>query len=469
MFCWEVTAWDNPERSAARSRYVPVSPAYMAGYKYIFDIPCMKRIWDRKILIRLHDLLVFIFFFSFIFDIRWFVGFATILMTVNAFLFHRLESSKWWNPRFFNPFITGLYLYFVVQAIALFYTRNLPNGLEISQTNLGMIVLPVGVFYSGLLNQESFGRWMKGYIYILLAATVIALGHALILFLKNHNASVFFYHALVGLYSKHAIQFSVIVFIGILFLIDEYSKPRIFRNRTWIIWAIIYLSAFLFLLSSKLVFIIYFLYILYLIGLTDEIVRKKSYRMTGLIIMIVLITVIALSNTPFKKRMKEEWDARISMIQQQKFSPADYFTGVQFRMVSWRFVYEILNEKHAWILGVSPGDAQDALNDKYTRENMYIGGVAEHKTGYLGYHSHNQFLQAVLETGIFGLVFFMVSCVGLVILAIKSRERALYIFALLLLCNCFTDAPLKTQYGIILFIFFPLLLYGKSTRRFQVS
>jgi O-antigen ligase len=428
----------------------------------------MKRIRERNILIRLHDLLVFIFFISFIFDVRWFVSVATILMAVNAFLFHRLESGRWWNPRFFNPFITGLYLYFTIQAIALFYTRNLSYGLEISQTNLGMIVLPVGVFYSGLVNHESFGRWMKGYIYILLTATVIALGHAVILFLKNHNASVFFYHALVGLYSKHAIQFSVIVFIGILFLIDEYSKPQFFRNRTWIIWGIIYFSAFLFLLSSKLVFIIYFLYIFYLIVLTGEIVRKRSYRVTGLIIMFALITAISVSNTPFKKRMKEEWDARISMIQQQKFSPADYFTGVQFRMVSWRFVYEILNEKHAWIRGVSPGDAQDALNEKYARENMFIGGAAENRTGYLGYHSHNQFLQAVLETGMFGLVSFILACIGLVILAIKSRERSLYIFELLLLCNCFTDAPLKTQYGIILLVFFPLLFYGKMSKRIPV-
>jgi O-antigen ligase len=429
----------------------------------------MKRIRDLKILIRLHDLLVFIFFISFIFDFRWFVGLATVLMAINAFLFYRLESGRWWNPRFFNPFITGLYLYFAAQALALLYTRNMSYGLEISQTNLGMIVLPVGVFYGGLANHESFGRWMKGYIYILFAATVFAIGHASVLFLKNHEASVFFYHALVGIYSKHAIQFSVIVFIAILFLIDEYSKPQFFRNRTRIIWGIIYFSAFLFLLSSKLVFIIYFLYIFYLIVLTGEIVRKRSYRMMGLIIMIALITAISLTNTPIKKRMKEEWDARISMINQQKFSPADYFTGVQFRMVSWRFVYEILNEKHAWIWGVSPGDAQDALNEKYARENMYIGGTAENNKGYLGYHSHNQFLQAVLETGIPGLTSFIIACTGLIILAIKSRERSLYIFALLLLCNCFTDAPLKTQYGIILFVFFPLLLYGKTLQRIQAS
>jgi O-antigen ligase len=380
-----------------------------------------------------------------------------------------LESGRWWNPRFFNPFIAGLYLYFAVQALAMLYTRNISYGFEICETNLGMIVLPVGVFYSSLVNHESFGRWMKGYIYILLAATVIALGHASVLFFKNHNTSVFFYHALVGLYSKHAIQFSVIVFIGILFLIDEYSKPKFFRKRVLIIWGIVYFSAFLFLLSSKLVFIVYFLYIFYLIVLTGVIVPKRRYRIMGLLTMMALITAISMSNTPFKKRMKEEWDARISMIQQQKFSPADYFTGVQFRMVSWRFVYEILNEKHAWMRGVSPGDAQDALNEKYASENMYIGGVAENNNGYLGYHSHNQFLQAILETGLPGLVSFIIACVGMIKLAIKSRERSLYIVAILLLFNCFTDAPLKTQYGIILFVFFPLLLFGKTLQRNQIS
>jgi O-antigen ligase len=107
----------------------------------------------------------------------------------------------------------------------------------------------------------------------------------------------------------------------------------------------------------------------------------------------------------------------ISKISQQKFSPADYFTGVQFRILSWRFAYEILNEKHAWVLGLSPGDSQDILNEKYTQENMFIGGAPENKTGFLGYHTHNQFLQAVLETGVFGLAFFIIACAGLISLA----------------------------------------------------
>ena len=48
---------------------------------------------------------------------------------------------------------------------------------------------------------------------------------------------------------------------------------------------------------------------------------------------------------------------------------------------------------------------------------MFIGGAPENKTGFLGYHTHNQFLQAVLETGVFGLAFFIIACAGLISLA----------------------------------------------------
>jgi O-antigen ligase len=419
----------------------------------------MKRIQERKILSRLNDLLVILFFISFISDIRPIVGLTTILLAANAFVVHRLESGKWWNPHFLNLFTIGLFLYFAIQAAALLYTVNLREGLDKFQTNLGMIILPVGVLYSSLVNKQSYGKWMKGYIYILFTATLLALVHAAISFVQYHDGSVFFYHSLVSLYSKHAIQFSIIVFIGILFLMEEYSRPLFFKDKTRIVFGIIYFSIFLFLLSSKLVIIIYFFYLLYTIVFTEIFIRQRVYRFAGFFLLVILMASAFVTNTPFKERVREELDARFSIVRQQKFHPADYFSGIQFRILSWRFVIEILNEKHAWILGVSPGDYQNLLDEKYTRENMFIGGSPGNKTGFLGYHSHNQFLQAVLETGLFGLAFFAMTCAGLIRLAINSARRSLIVFVVLLLCNCFTDAPLKTQYGIILFVFFPLFMY----------
>jgi O-antigen ligase len=118
-----------------------------------------------------------------------------------------------------------------------------------------------------------------------------------------------------------------------------------------------------------------------------------------------------------------------------------------------------LNENHAWLFGVSPGDAQDMLNKKYRKLNMFTGGLPDNRKGYLDYHTHNQFLQALLETGIPGLAAFILICAGMIQLAKKSGNRSMIVLTILLLCYCFADAVLRTQYGIILFIFFPLFIF----------
>ncbi len=164
--------------------------------------------------------------------------------------------------------------------------------------------------------------------------------------------------------------------------------------------------------------------------------------------------------------MFEEAGSNIAFLKQASFTPGDYITGVEFRLLSWRFVYEILQEKHCWLKGVSPGDAQKALDDKYRQMDMFIGGSPENKTGFLGYHTHNQFLQALLETGIPGLVAFIIICAGLIQMALKSRNQSLILLSILLICYCFADAILKTQYGVILIAWFPLfILQGQKSEK----
>jgi len=55
--------------------------------------------------------------------------------------------------------------------------------------------------------------------------------------------------------------------------------------------------------------------------------------------------------------------------------------------------------------------------------------------------------------------------VGMIQLTKKSGSRSMIILTILLLCYCFADAVIKTQYGIILFVFFPLFMFkGKEIR-----
>jgi O-antigen ligase len=304
---------------------------------------------------------------------------------------------------------------------------------------------------------------MKWYVLILFTASVIALVHALQLYVHTGNTRYFFYHPLVYIYSGHAIQYSILVFTGILFLIEENKTHENIKNHPWVWFLLIYFSVFLFLLTSKMVIAVFLLYIFYLIICTNEFFRRMPYRMGAMGAILVALIIIFTTNSPLRRRVSEEMQSNITFIEKNEFSPADYFNGIEFRLLSWRFAYEILNENHAWLFGVSPGDAQDMLNAKYRKLNMFTGGLSDNRKGYLDYHTHNQFLQALLETGIPGLAAFILICTGLIQLTKKSGDRSMVVLTILLLCYCFADAVLKTQYGIILFIFFPLFTFkGKE-------
>ena len=217
----------------------------------------MKGMPDSKWLYRLYDLWVYMFFFSFIFALRPILGFATIMLAATSIVLYKRETSRWWNPGYFNIFNIGLILYFILQAIALLHTRNQIKGMEVFQTNLGMLVLPVGVLYSDVINAKKYRTWMSGYVIILFAAMVVCLAKAAGNYSQTHDSSVFFYHSLVAIYSNHAIQFSVIVFIGIQFLLDQYQGLNRRLFKTGVILLILFFSFFLFLLSSKLVILFY--------------------------------------------------------------------------------------------------------------------------------------------------------------------------------------------------------------------
>ncbi len=138
------------------------------------------------------------------------------------------------------------------------------------------------------------------------------------------------------------------------------------------------------------------------------------------------------------------------------FSPDIYFNGLQFRLLTWRFTYEILRDKRAWLFGVSPGNAQHELNHMYQEKKMYLGENGK-DGGFWNFNCHNVYLQTLLESGILGLIFLLASIFYLVKMALKERQQITLIFFGVLLLFGLTESVLSSQYTILLFVFFPLL------------
>jgi O-antigen ligase len=275
-------------------------------------------------------------------------------------------------------------------------------------------------------------------------------------YLSGAPAYLFFYHDLVKPLSQHAIQFSILVFIALLFLIENLKETKLLLSPAFGHSMIAFLSLFLLLLSSKLIISFYIFY-LTSIFLRNRI-NKKRFFATYLIFITAFIS-IAITPNPIGNRFRSMITGNSLLFEQQKFNPGVYFNGVQFRLLEWRFSFEILNEQKAWIKGVTPADAQSFLDKKYTETNMFTGIPGTQNHGFLGYHTHNQFLQSLLENGLPGLVVFLLICFSLFKMAWGHARHELKWLVTLLIVYCFTDAPFETQYGIVIFTLFPLLFY----------
>jgi O-antigen ligase len=212
------------------------------------------------------------------------------------------------------------------------------------------------------------------------------------------------------------------------------------------------------LLASKLFLVALLLILIYFFF------RRYSYRRnrkillgTGLLIL-VLIGLLLVTNNPIKKRYNDIISANISMIQKDRFSPDIYFNGIQLRLLEWRFAVEILNEHRAWIWGVSSGDSQDLLNQKYIDANMYLGEKGRKGRGFIGYNFHNQFIETLVRSGMIGLALLLVIFGLLTGIAIRQRTATAVFTVLILLIFFLLQSPLTMQHGVFLFCYFPLLL-----------
>jgi O-antigen ligase len=169
------------------------------------------------------------------------------------------------------------------------------------------------------------------------------------------------------------------------------------------------------------------------------------------------MSAILLTNNPIKSRFSDAISGNVYLFKQDNFSPDIYFNGIQFRLLIWRFTYEILQQNKAWLLGVSTGDAQYELNKKFAETNIYLGDGKKDKLGYGVFNCHNVFLQTTLESGLIGLCFLLGIIFTFLIQAFKKQETLTIIFFLAILAFCFTESVLSSQYTILLFMFFPLL------------
>jgi len=399
-------------------------------------------------------------FVSLVFGFRAVSSISIALLLIAGLIKNSIEQKRLFNRTIINPLVMFCGLLFLLQFISLLYTDDMHQGWKNIRLKSGIIIIPLALCCCDYLNEPIRRRLLKWYCLILFAACLYALYHAVRNYSVTHNPSVLLYHSLVSIYSGHAVQFSILVFVALLHLFEALTKKETIFHKYFDLFLITFLLVFLFLLSSKLVIAFFLAYFLYAM-IRSFFIRSISakYIVLSIVVLAGFSLFIFSTQNRISNRFKDVIQTDFNFIQREKFNPGDYFNGLQFRLLQWEFVPAILNEKKSWLLGVSPGDAQNCLNQKYISKNMYIGTVERGDKGFIGYNTHDQFLESLLETGVIGGLVFLLICWSLAKMAWERKNAELSFITILLLIYSFAESVFETQYSLFIFLFFPLFFY----------
>lgn len=420
----------------------------------------VKSFYNRNIFDGLLFLLYLLFFIGLICAFPAISSISIGLILLTGIAKNKIEQGTFFNKKIINVLSVSCAVFYAFQFVGLLYTKNTNEGWQHLQLKSSLIFMPLALCCCDYIEQNSRQKLLSSYSLLLLAASFFCLIVATINFLNKHDSSVFFYFSLIKPFSQHAIIFSIMVFIALLHLFERVKTKIFIFKKSFHVSMIIVFSFFLLLLSSKLVIIFYIIYLIYYVSTLFRRKNTNRFMVVTLILMFLFCSgLVFTKQNPISKRFSEIIHSDLTILRQEKFDQGDYFNGLQFRLLQWRFVPEILNEKKSWLFGIGPGDAQFYLDNKYISEKMYTGDPARGDHGFLGYKTHNEFLEALLQSGIIGLMLFLCICFSLIRMALQKKNAELSFTIVLLLLFTFTESVFETQYGLILFTFFPLFFY----------
>jgi O-antigen ligase len=366
------------------------------------------------------------------------------------------DPRKALRTAFTNKIFWAYFSIFLLEFAGLFYTHHLFVGWKQMESKATLVAIPFILCAGPFIDKPGYRQLLSAYSLLLAGVCLYCLSMAVVEYHWQKDLNVFFYHQLTSPVSVNAVFFSGYVLIAILFLLFSPDRPFARGLR---IALILFFTAIMVLLSSRLLLVL--LIVIFMVYLTGRYrLRRKIKQVLVVNLLIVLGTVVlAFTDNPVSRRCRDLGMVQTQLPQtppaQAAFGPqpdripSSAFNSINFRLMTWRYAFEILHEHKAWIFGVSGGDSQALLDQKYLDAGM--------SQGYLGYNFHDEYIEMLVRSGFLGVGIFMI-CLVMLIGAARSAATPTAVFTItLLLLLCGTESALEMQHGLFLFAFFPIL------------
>ncbi|HVU99198.1 MAG TPA: O-antigen ligase family protein [Puia sp.] len=372
---------------------------------------------------------------------------------------------------FRNPFFLAILALVVLDTIGLLFTHNRDAGSRLVEKEATLVAIALVLCGGKFADGGDYRRLMTGFCVILLAACFYCFTMAWNHYhrMPDKDISVFFYHSLTRYIGQNAVFFTVYMIFGLLYLLYHPLAtgpfPRWLRQSLQVLMVILFV-VFILLLSSKLLLVVTALLLAnFILQRYIRLQRYVNIALMGLLGMMLCLWLVV-SDNPIRDRYLDLERGEISIVRQSTFDNNTMFNGASIRLLQWKYANEILREHHAWVFGVTGGDSQDLLNDKYRQAKLFMGVPHTRQRGFTDYNFHNQYIETTVRSGLLGLAIFLYCCWLMIVLAERRRTAEAAFTVLTLLSICTTQSFLTLQHGVFAFAFMPLiLLYSPRGRQ----
>jgi O-antigen ligase len=356
------------------------------------------------------------------------------------------------------PFVLPVLLYVLMAGSMLWTIDTNATALALSK-ELPIVIIPVCFMLFPTLSEEQKQKILLFYSYGMVAYSIFYLLRAAIRYAMSGDASVFFYHGLVGI-DVNAIHVSIFISVAFFFLLARRGKTLFEKLSTILLLLMVFL-----LLSKNIIATVIILIFIYGLFYTD--ISKKA-RLAALAVFMLFIAGFALipqvqerflleyetittddtvndfigdkDHEVYNMSIRQAWNT-------QTFRQNDFFPGTAFRVYQFRIFCEIMQEDNSYLTGSGLNASIVRIEQKAIEHNIYRGGE-EH--GYLK-NFHNQFVQNFAELGIFGLLLMLVIVFANLKNGLATKDFVHISFAVLMISLFLTESFLWRQRGVTFF------------------
>ncbi len=352
-------------------------------------------------------------------------------------------------------FLFLLIFFYFFHLLSLLYTENIRIGTFDIQVKLSFLLIPL--FLTGIpKNSIDIDKVLNSFFIGTLVAAILCFFFATwnsldfdsgkIIFNvqpgENYWENFFLYNRFSVFHHPSYFAMFILFALAIGFYYLNPNNESFFGNR-FIVITMVFLSATLFLLSSRAGLLAWFILII-VFGLTFIQKRtRKSYRLAILFVILVVVFSLLLFKISRYNNVKEEFKVY------ENYTQESLRSSIGTRMVLWEEAVQII--KRNFFFGVGQGDIKMELHRRINKKGY--SQIVERN-----YNIHNQFLETFVGLGIGGIIL-LVMMLFWPILKLRGKYLKLFVYFIIIVSlNLVFESMFNRLAGVFFFTFFYCVL-----------